>query len=117
MHLLSAQSQTAVCCVLQVLIDDLQLHGLLSAQEFLQQREEILDRLFPSSPLMPGEAARYECLTAAAAAALVIITSIIIIIISSSSSSSSMLPVKPKHCAMIIAVCDAGRCCLQVLSG
>jgi hypothetical protein len=41
---------------LQVLIDELQLHGQLSAQQFLQQREEILDRLFPSSPLMPGEA-------------------------------------------------------------
>ncbi|KAF6262827.1 HAD-like domain-containing protein [Scenedesmus sp. NREL 46B-D3] len=38
----------------QVLIDDLQLHGQLTAQQFLQQREAILDRLFPSSPLMPG---------------------------------------------------------------
>lgn len=38
----------------QVLIDELQLHGQLSAQQFLQQREEILDKLFPTSPLLPG---------------------------------------------------------------
>lgn len=38
----------------QVLIDELGLHGQLTPQEFLQQREEILDRLFPNSQLMPG---------------------------------------------------------------
>jgi hypothetical protein len=59
--------------VLQVLIDDLQLHGQLTAQQFLQQREEILDRLFPNSPLMPGEPLRllqdWMYMAAAAAAA------------------------------------------------
>jgi hypothetical protein len=55
-----------------VLIDDLQLHGQLTAQQFLQQREEILDRLFPNSPLMPGEPLRllkHRVVAAAAAAA------------------------------------------------
>eukprot|EP00878_Enallax_costatus_P022189 GHUV01023530.1.p1 GENE.GHUV01023530.1~~GHUV01023530.1.p1 ORF type:complete len:213 (+),score=49.06 GHUV01023530.1:24-662(+) len=38
----------------QVFIDDMQLHGQLTPEEFLQQREAILDRLFPTSQLMPG---------------------------------------------------------------
>lgn len=32
----------------------MQLHGQLTPQDFLKQREAILDRLFPTSPLMPG---------------------------------------------------------------
>eukprot|EP00775_Hariotina_reticulata_P007339 gene7340-7551_t len=38
----------------QVLIDELQLQGQLTPQDFLQQREEVLDKLFPTSALMPG---------------------------------------------------------------
>eukprot|EP00879_Flechtneria_rotunda_P008552 GHRR01008959.1.p1 GENE.GHRR01008959.1~~GHRR01008959.1.p1 ORF type:complete len:293 (+),score=67.09 GHRR01008959.1:132-881(+) len=38
----------------QVLIDELGLHDVLTPEQFLKQREEILDRLFPTSPLMPG---------------------------------------------------------------
>jgi pseudouridine-5'-monophosphatase len=38
----------------QVLVDETGLHGQLTAEDFLQQREEILDRLFPTSELMPG---------------------------------------------------------------
>jgi pseudouridine-5'-monophosphatase len=38
----------------QVLIDELQLEGHLTPQDFLQQREEVLDKLFPTSALMPG---------------------------------------------------------------
>jgi hypothetical protein len=40
--------------VLQVLLDDLQLHGRITAEEFLKQREEQLDLLFPTAQLMPG---------------------------------------------------------------
>jgi beta-phosphoglucomutase-like phosphatase (HAD superfamily) len=38
----------------QVLIDDLQLAGQLSAEEFVALREVELDRLFPTAQLMPG---------------------------------------------------------------
>lgn len=37
-----------------VLVAELQLEGQLSAQEFLDQREEALDLLFPTSSLLPG---------------------------------------------------------------
>lgn len=40
--------------VLQLLIDELQLHGQITAEEFLKQREEQLDKLFPTAELMPG---------------------------------------------------------------
>jgi pseudouridine-5'-monophosphatase len=38
----------------QVLIDDLQLAGQLSAEEFVAMREVELDRMFPTAALMPG---------------------------------------------------------------
>lgn len=38
----------------QVLIDELRLQGQLTAQEFLQRREAVLDKLLPNSALMPG---------------------------------------------------------------
>ena len=38
----------------QVLINETDLHGQLTAEQFLKQREEILDKLFPTSELMPG---------------------------------------------------------------
>lgn len=38
----------------QVLIDELQLHGQITPEEFLRQREEQLDKLFPTAQLMPG---------------------------------------------------------------
>lgn len=40
---------------MQVLIDELQLHGQISAEEFLRQREVELDKLFPTAQLMPGD--------------------------------------------------------------
>jgi len=40
--------------VLQLLIDELQLQGQITAEEFLKQREEQLDKLFPTAALMPG---------------------------------------------------------------
>lgn len=40
---------------MQVLIDELQLHDQISAEEFLRQREEQLDKLFPTAQLMPGD--------------------------------------------------------------
>lgn len=38
----------------QLLVADQQLEGVLTPQQFLDQREEALDRLFPTSSLMPG---------------------------------------------------------------
>eukprot|EP00877_Chromochloris_zofingiensis_P009476 jgi/Chrzof1/4782/Cz14g26080.t1 len=38
----------------QLLIVETGLQGQLSAQDFLKEREEILDRLFPTAQLMPG---------------------------------------------------------------
>ena len=38
----------------QALIDELQLHGQLSAEDFVKEREEKLHALFPSCELMPG---------------------------------------------------------------
>lgn len=38
----------------QVLIDDLQLEGQLTPEDFVAQREEELDRMFPTAQLMPG---------------------------------------------------------------
>jgi HAD superfamily hydrolase (TIGR01509 family) len=38
----------------QVLIDELQLHGKISAEEFVKEREEKLHKLFPLCQLMPG---------------------------------------------------------------
>lgn len=38
----------------QLLVDSLQLDGKLTAQEFLSQREHLLDALFPTAQLMPG---------------------------------------------------------------
>lgn len=38
----------------EVLVEELGLHGQLSPQEFLREREEILDVLFAESKLMPG---------------------------------------------------------------
>ena len=38
----------------QLLVDNLQLQGQLTAQDFLAQREAALDAMFPSSELMPG---------------------------------------------------------------
>lgn len=43
---------------LQVLIDDMQLHGQITAEEFLKQREEQLDKLFPTAQLLPGACMR-----------------------------------------------------------
>jgi hypothetical protein len=37
-----------------VLIDELGLEGQLTAQDFLSQREALLDALFPTAQLMPG---------------------------------------------------------------
>jgi hypothetical protein len=36
------------------LIDELQLHGQISPEEFIKQREAQLDKLFPTAELMPG---------------------------------------------------------------
>jgi hypothetical protein len=45
-----------LCCImLQLAIDELQLHGQITAEDFLKQREEQLDALFPTAELMPGE--------------------------------------------------------------
>lgn len=41
--------------LLQLLIDELQLAGRITAEEFLKQREEQLDKLFPTAELMPGD--------------------------------------------------------------
>jgi hypothetical protein len=38
----------------QFLVDELQLGGLITAEEFLVQREELLAALFPTAQLMPG---------------------------------------------------------------
>mmetsp|Transcript_14483 Transcript_14483/g.31463 ORF Transcript_14483/g.31463 Transcript_14483/m.31463 type:complete len:240 (+) Transcript_14483:61-780(+) len=38
----------------QILIDELQLHGQMTAEQFVKEREEILDELFATSPLLPG---------------------------------------------------------------
>jgi HAD superfamily hydrolase (TIGR01509 family) len=38
----------------QILIDELQLHGQISAEDFKKEREEKLHKLFPSCKLMPG---------------------------------------------------------------
>eukprot|EP01023_Acetabularia_acetabulum_P003372 TRINITY_DN11415_c1_g1_i1.p1 TRINITY_DN11415_c1_g1~~TRINITY_DN11415_c1_g1_i1.p1 ORF type:complete len:309 (-),score=55.28 TRINITY_DN11415_c1_g1_i1:275-1201(-) len=38
----------------QILIDDLGLQGQLSAQEFIDEREKLLDEHFPNCQLMPG---------------------------------------------------------------
>jgi hypothetical protein len=45
--------------MLQVLIDELQLHGQITPEEFLRQREEQLDKLFPTAQLMPGNQSRH----------------------------------------------------------
>lgn len=37
-----------------ILVDELELGDRLSAQAFVDQREEALDLLFPTSSLMPG---------------------------------------------------------------
>jgi hypothetical protein len=53
----AAQPQLAQVgsCWLQVLIDELELHGQISPEEFIKQREEQLDKLFPTAQLMSGE--------------------------------------------------------------
>jgi hypothetical protein len=38
----------------RLLVKELQLEGLLTAEEFLEQREAALDALFPTAELMPG---------------------------------------------------------------
>lgn len=38
----------------RVLVEETGLQGQLDPEDFLQQREEILDRLFPEAPVMPG---------------------------------------------------------------
>jgi phosphoglycolate phosphatase-like HAD superfamily hydrolase len=38
----------------QVLVDELQLHGLTTPEQFLADREEALDAMFPTAQLLPG---------------------------------------------------------------
>ncbi|CAG9461296.1 unnamed protein product [Pedinophyceae sp. YPF-701] len=38
----------------QVLVDDLGLHGRITPEAFVQERERILDELFPDAQLLPG---------------------------------------------------------------
>jgi hypothetical protein len=38
----------------QVLIDELGLEGQLSPEQFLKEREELLDKMFPQAELLPG---------------------------------------------------------------
>ena len=38
----------------QLLVRELQLEGQLSPEDFLKQRESILDELFAKAPLLPG---------------------------------------------------------------
>jgi len=38
----------------EIMIDELELRGRISAEEFLAEREKLLDKLFPEAKLMPG---------------------------------------------------------------
>lgn len=38
----------------RTLVDELGLHGTISPEDFLREREEALDKLFPTSQLLPG---------------------------------------------------------------
>ena len=38
----------------QVFVEELQLQGKLTPEEFLRQRETALEKLFPTAELMPG---------------------------------------------------------------
>lgn len=38
----------------QVLIDELGLEGQLTPEQFLKEREELLDKMFPQAELLPG---------------------------------------------------------------
>lgn len=40
----------------RILVEECQLQGILSPEDFLKQREEMLHALFPSTKLMPGKA-------------------------------------------------------------
>jgi (DL)-glycerol-3-phosphatase len=40
----------------QALIDELQLHGQITAEEFVKEREQMLHDLFPECDVMPGSA-------------------------------------------------------------
>lgn len=39
---------------LQVMIDELKLHGEMTAESFVEERESQLDLLFPEAQLLPG---------------------------------------------------------------
>ena len=38
----------------QTLVDELDLHGHVTPEQFLSEREEALDSMFPTSQLLPG---------------------------------------------------------------
>lgn len=49
----------------RVFLDELHLHGELTAEAFIEEREHMLDDLFPSAQLLPGAAELIEHLHAA----------------------------------------------------
>ena len=47
----------------RVLVDELELQGQLTPEQFLADREEALDEMFPTAQLLPGAGERRRCLT------------------------------------------------------
>ena len=47
----------------QLLVDQLQLHDQVTPEEFLRQREEALDGMFPTTQLLPGAHCRAQAMS------------------------------------------------------